>query len=92
MWAGDITFVYLFAVMGWASRRILAWRLSNSLSADFCIEALEEAIARFGVPEIFNTECRHRQRVRLVSARPDHNLIARVLDCYTRVPLQIFHQ
>lgn len=63
VWAGDITyipmargFVYLFAVMDWASRRILAWRLSNCLSADFCIEALEEAIARFGVPEIFNTD------------------------------------
>jgi putative transposase len=63
VWAMDITylpmargFVYLAVVLDWASRRILAWRLSNSLTADFCVEALEEAIARFGVPEIMNTD------------------------------------
>jgi putative transposase len=63
VWAADITyipmargFVYLFAVMDWATRRVLAWRLSNSLSADFCVEAVEEAIARYGTPEIFNTD------------------------------------
>lgn len=48
-------FVYLAAVMDWASRRVLAWRVSISMSTDFCIEALEEAIARYGTPEIFNT-------------------------------------
>ena len=48
-------FIYLFAVMDWASRRVLSWRVSNTLMTDFCIEALTEAIHRFGVPEIFNT-------------------------------------
>ena len=63
VWALDITyipmrrgFVYLVAVMDWASRRILSFRLSNTLTADFCVEALEEAIARHGVPEIVNTD------------------------------------
>ena len=63
VWALDITyipmrrgFVYLVAVMDWASRRILAFRLSNTLTADFCVEALEEAIGRHGVPEIVNTD------------------------------------
>lgn len=63
VWASDITyipmargFVYLCAVMDWCSRRVLAWKLSNTLTSDFCIEALEEAIAQYGVPEIFNTD------------------------------------
>jgi putative transposase len=63
VWAADITyipmargFLYLFAVMDWHSRRILAWRLSNTLTADFCVAAVEEAIARHGAPEIFNTD------------------------------------
>ena len=63
VWATDITyipmrrgFVYLVAIMDWYSRRVLAWRLSNTLSTDFCVEALEEAIARYGTPEIFNTD------------------------------------
>jgi putative transposase len=58
--AADITyipmtrgFVYLFAVMDWYSRKVLAWRVSNTLSADFCIEAVQEAIDRFGKPDIF---------------------------------------
>jgi putative transposase len=62
-WAADITylpmargFCYLVAIMDWASRRVLAWRLSNTLDASFCIEALEEAIAKYGTPEIFNTD------------------------------------
>ena len=49
-------FVYLVAVMDWFSRKVLSWRISNSLTADFCVEALEEAIARYGTPEIFNTD------------------------------------
>ena len=49
-------FLYLAAVMDWATRRVLAWRVSNTLSADFCVEAVEEAIARYGKPEIFNTD------------------------------------
>ncbi|MCK5887061.1 MAG: IS3 family transposase [Alcanivorax sp.] len=63
VWATDITyipmcrgFVYLVAVIDWHSRRVLAWRLSNTLSTDFCIDALEEAMARYGKPEIFNTD------------------------------------
>lgn len=63
VFAADITyipmkrgFVYLFAVMDWASRRVLSWRLSNTLTTDFCIEAVQEAIYRYGKPEIFNTD------------------------------------
>ncbi len=49
-------FVYLVAIMDWHSRKILSWRLSNSMDTDFCIDALEEAIKHYGVPEIFNTD------------------------------------
>ena len=63
VWAMDITyvpmargFVYLAAVVDWFSRKVLAWRLSITLAADFCIEALEEALALHGKPEIFNTD------------------------------------
>ncbi len=63
VWAADITylpmakgFCYLVAIMDWASRRVLAWRLSNTLDVSFCTEALEEAIRRFGSPDIFNTD------------------------------------
>ena len=63
VWAMDITyipmargFVYLAAVMDWFSRKVLAWRLSITMDRMFCIEALEEALARYGRPEIFNTD------------------------------------
>jgi putative transposase len=63
VWASDITyvpmargFVYLVAIVDWFSRKVLAWRLSITLSADFCVEALEEAIACHGKPEVFNTD------------------------------------
>lgn len=63
VWAMDITylpmkqgFVYLAAVLDWATRRILSFRLSTTLTTDFCIDAVEEAIARYGTPEIFNTD------------------------------------
>jgi putative transposase len=63
VWAADITylpmargFCYLVAIMDWASRNVLAWRLSNTLDASFCVEALQEALARYGTPEIFNTD------------------------------------
>ena len=49
-------FIYLAAVMDWATQRVLAWRVSNTLTSDFCVEAVEEAIARYGKPEIFNTD------------------------------------
>lgn len=63
VWAVDITYVpigrgflYLVAVIDWASRAVLAWRLSNTMDVSFCVSALEEALARFGRPEIFNTD------------------------------------
>jgi len=63
VWAMDTTyipmrrgFVYLCAVLDWATRRVLAWRLSNTLMADPCVEALEEAILKYGPPEIMNTD------------------------------------
>jgi putative transposase len=63
VWAMDITympmsrgFVYLAAVLDWATRRVLAWRVSISMNTDFCIEAVEEALAKYGTPEIFNTD------------------------------------
>jgi putative transposase len=63
VWAMDLTyipmargFVYLAAVVDWFSRRVLAWRLSMTMEAAFCIEALEEALVRYGRPEIFNTD------------------------------------
>ena len=49
-------FLYLVAVMDWATRKVLAWRVSNTLDVEFCLEALEEALARFGQPDIFNTD------------------------------------
>lgn len=62
-WATDITyipirrgFVYLVAVIDWYSRKVLSWRLSNTLTTDFCLEAVSEAISRFGKPDIFNTD------------------------------------
>jgi putative transposase len=63
VWAADITyipmvrgFVYLVVVMDWASRKVLTWRLSSTLTSDCCVAALEEALDRFGCPEIFNTD------------------------------------
>ena len=49
-------FVYLCAVLDWASRQVLAWQLSNTLTTDFCIEAVQEAVTRYGTPDIFNTD------------------------------------
>jgi len=63
VWAADITYIplaagfaYLVALIDWFSRTVLAWRLSNSLDPAFCIEALEEALERWGTPEIFNSD------------------------------------
>ena len=63
VWCADITyipvqrgFLYLVAIMDWATRRVLAWRLSNTMDAGFCIEALADALARYGAPTIFNTD------------------------------------
>ena len=63
VWCTDITylpmrrgFLYLVAIMDWATRKVLAWRLSNTMDVGFCVEALKEALARYGKPEIFNTD------------------------------------
>lgn len=63
VWCADIPyspmqrgFLYLVAIMDWFSRKVLAWRLSNSMDVDFCIEALREALAKYGTPEIFNSD------------------------------------
>ena len=63
IWCADVTyipmrrgFLYLVAIMDWFSRKVLAWRLSSTMDAEFCVTALEKAMARFGRPEIFNTD------------------------------------
>src|SRR5437016_9181860 len=63
VWCSDVTYIpmakgvlYLAVIMDWVSRAVLAWRLSNTLGAEFCVEALEEALCRYGRPEIFNTD------------------------------------
>jgi putative transposase len=63
VWAADLCyipmargFMYLVAIMDWHSRKVLSWRLSNTMDTDFCVEALEEALERFGFPDIFNTD------------------------------------
>ena len=63
VWAADICFIpmakgflYLVVIMDWASRKVLAWRLSNTMDADFCVDALQEALRLYGAPEIFNTD------------------------------------
>ena len=63
VWCADITYVrltwgfaYLVAIVDWYSRYVLSWRLSNTLEADFCVEALQEAIKKHGPPEVFNTD------------------------------------
>jgi putative transposase len=63
VWCADITyipmrrgFLYLVALMDWSTRKVLSWRVSNTMDVEFCIEALEEALNRFGRPDIFNTD------------------------------------
>ncbi len=63
VWSADITYIpmergfcYLVAVMDWASRMVLSWRLSNTLDSAFCVDALEEALSTYGCPDIFNTD------------------------------------
>jgi putative transposase len=66
VWCADITyipmrrgFLYLIAVMDWSSRKVLSWRVSNTMDVEFCIEALEDEMQRFGCPEIFNTDSKN---------------------------------
>ncbi len=63
VWCADITyipvsrgFLYLVAIMDWATRHVLAWRLSNTMNSGFCVEALNEALSKYGKPQIFNTD------------------------------------
>ncbi len=63
VWCTDITyipvqkgFLYLVAIMDWATRKVLSWRLSNTMDVRFCVEALNEAMEKYGSPEIFNTD------------------------------------
>ena len=63
VWCSDITyipmkrgFLYLVAIMDWHSRAVLSWRVSNTMDSDFCVAALEDALTRYGTPEIFNTD------------------------------------
>jgi putative transposase len=63
VWDSDITYIptrqghcYLVAVMDWYTRRVLSWRIANTMDSHFCVEAVEEAVAKFGLPEIFNTD------------------------------------
>jgi len=77
VWCADITyipmargFLYLVVIMDWVSRAVLGWRLSNTLGADFCVEALEEALARYGKPEIFNTDQSLPSRKRGAASSP----------------------
>ena len=79
VWCADITyipmrqgFIYLFAVLDWATRRVLAWRLSNTLTTDFCIDAVREAIEAHGRPQIFNTD--------QGSQFTDHDFVALIRD------------
>ena len=72
VWCADITyiplargFLYLVAVMGWSSRTVLAWRLSNTMDVQFCVDALEEALERYGAPTIFKP-------TKVASSRPGH--------------------
>ncbi|AIA55631.1 Mobile element protein [Acidithiobacillus caldus ATCC 51756] len=63
MWSTDITyvrlkqgFVYLVAIMDWYSRKVLSWRIRNTMDTAFCVDCLEEALPRYGAPEIFNSD------------------------------------
>lgn len=63
VWCSDITFIpvsrgylYLVAIMDWATRKVLSWRVSNTMHADFCVDAMNEAIGKYGPPEIMNTD------------------------------------
>ncbi len=69
--------LYLVAIMGWFTRKVLAWRISNTLEAEFCVEALNEAVHRFGPPKIMNTpsrdiaaQCPAGLWIRVRSSRP----------------------
>ena len=83
VWCADITYIpmqrgfqYLVVIMDWATRTVLSWRLSNTLDSDFCVEALEEALAKYGTPEIFNTDqgCQSTYTLSTMVPRPASKL------------------
>jgi putative transposase len=97
VWAADITyipmsrgFMYLVALMDWHSRKVLSWRLSNTMEADFCFEALEEAIECYGCPEIFNTDQGAQFTSEAFTGVLKHNGIAISMDGRRRVQDDIF--
>ena len=63
-------YLYLVAIMDWATRKVLSWRVSNTMHADFCVDALNEAIEKYGPPEIMNTDSK---KIKSVSGRRDSN-------------------
>ncbi len=73
-------FLYLVAIMDWATRHVIAWRLSNTMDAGFCVEALNDALARYGWPEIFNTDQGTR--------RAGYDFDAVIWACYTIEPMK----
>ena len=89
VWAMDITyipmrrgFLYLAAMMDWATRKVLSWRVSNTMDVEFCLEALEEALARHGRPDIFNTDpAKSRSDLRGAASSPRRGSPAR---CWRR--------
>ena len=83
-WSTDITYLrlargwgYLVAIIDWYSRKVLTWRLSNTLEVGFCIESLQEALRRFGVPEIFNTDQPKKGSCLLPYLRQDNEIMAK---------------
>jgi putative transposase len=100
-WCADITYIpmrrgfqYLIAIMDWATRKVLSWRLSNTMDSEFCIEALEEALVKFGRPEIFNTDSKNdgvgrlRRSVAQSDEWPEHCRHSRVSSvALTRTPI-----
>ena len=97
VWATDITyipmsrgFMYLVAIMDWHSRKVLSWRLSNTLDTDFCIQALEEAISGYGKPEIFNTDQGSQFTSKAFTGVLKENNIAISMDGRGRVQDNIF--
>ena len=92
VWATDITyipmrrgFLYLVAIIDWATRRVLSWRLSNTLTTDFCVEALGEALARYGRPGIFNSDQGSQPGVNQSSQRSCERTVGA-----RQIPLQVF--
>jgi putative transposase len=83
-------FMFLVAIMDWYSRKVLSWRVSNTMEADFCVEALAEAIGRYGAPEIFNTDQGSQFTSQAFTGLLEKNSIAISMDGRGRVQDNIF--